>query len=31
VSDPGEGAIFQIELPLEAPEIEETESPIQEV
>jgi two-component system NtrC family sensor kinase len=31
VSDPGQGAIFQIELPLEAPEVEETESPIEVV
>jgi signal transduction histidine kinase len=28
VSAPGQGAIFQIELPLFAPEIEETESPV---
>jgi signal transduction histidine kinase len=27
VSDPGQGAIFQIELPFEAPEIDGTESP----
>jgi two-component system NtrC family sensor kinase len=31
VSDTGHGAIFQIELPLEAPEVEETESPVQAV